>query len=311
MTVKSCFLSLTCFVDKLRDVCYNYYYNNHGNVSKVEERNIWTNALLNTKTYTYDSCQRVSSVNDTVTGQTYSTLYKIRESDSAIYPEGEAAGVTLNGKYTDRIFHDVLGRPGVRKLTLASSSDAFMTDEYVYQANGSKTTNFVSQLKHNSGSGDKILTYAYDANGNITSVRDSSTEQFTEYGYDKLGRLISETIPALGITRSYSYNDGGNMVSWSEENSLTGETATRSFVYSSMAWRDQLVCYDGDCITYDEIGNPTTYKGNTLTWTNVRRLASYGSNTFRYGADGIRYRKNNTTYTLDGNRILKETNGTS
>ena len=57
------------------------------------------------------------------------------------------------------------------------------------------------------------------------------------------------------------------------------------------------------------MGNPLTYRGNTLTWTKVRRLASFGANTFEYGASGIRYRKNNTVYTLDGNKILRESDG--
>ena len=39
-------------------------------------------------------------------------------------------------------------------------------------------------------------------------------------------------------------------------------------------------------------------------------MASYGNNTFQYGADGIRYKKNNTEYTLDGNKILQEKDGT-
>ncbi len=42
----------------------------------------------------------------------------------------------------------------------------------------------------------------------------------------------------------------------------------------------------------------------------MRQLASYGNNTFQYGADGIRYKKNNTVYTLDGSKILQETDGT-
>ena len=52
------------------------------------------------------------------------------------------------------------------------------------------------------------------------------------------------------------------------------------------------------------------YKDQDLTWTKVRQLASYGNNTFQYGADGIRYKKNNTVYTLDGSKILQETDGT-
>ena len=63
-------------------------------------------------------------------------------------------------------------------------------------------------------------------------------------------------------------------------------------------------------IVYDALGNPTTYRGNTLTWTKISCLASYGSNTFEYNVSGIRFKKNNTIYTLDGNKILKETDGT-
>ncbi len=35
-------------------------------------------------------------------------------------------------------------------------------------------------------------------------------------------------------------------------------------------------------------------------------MTGYGNNTFQYGADGIRCRKNNIHYTLDGSRILQE-----
>ena len=63
-------------------------------------------------------------------------------------------------------------------------------------------------------------------------------------------------------------------------------------------------------IVYDALGNPTTYRGNALAWTKISCLASYGSNTFEYNASGIRFKKNNTIYTLDGNKILKETDGT-
>ena len=44
----------------------------------------------------------------------------------------------------------------------------------------------------------------------------------------------------------------------------------------------------GYSITYDEVGNPLTYRGNTLTWTFERRLASFGIITYTYNEDGIR-----------------------
>ena len=65
----------------------------------------------------------------------------------------------------------------------------------------------------------------------------------------------------------------------------------------------------------NSIGNPTTYRGNTLAWTNVRRLESFGNNTYEYGADGIRTSKTvngvKHNYTLNGNKIIKETFGSN
>ena len=79
--------------------------------------------------------------------------------------------------------------------------------------------------------------------------------------------------------------------------------------------------YDGESCVYDENGNPTTYRGKTLTWTRGRLLETYPSLaspeetwTFTYNADGIRVGKSSsgvtTTYGVDGERIVYEkTNG--
>ncbi len=66
---------------------------------------------------------------------------------------------------------------------------------------------------------------------------------------------------------------------------------------------------------YDTLGNPTTYRGNTLTWERIRLLKSYGTNlASSYNAEGIRTRKYNpvtdatiASYNLDGTTILSET----
>ena len=68
--------------------------------------------------------------------------------------------------------------------------------------------------------------------------------------------------------------------------------------------------YNGQSIVYDAVGNPTTYRGISLTWTRGRKLISYGSNTFEYDAQGQRTKKNGITYTYDSQgRILKQSNG--
>ena len=71
-----------------------------------------------------------------------------------------------------------------------------------------------------------------------------------------------------------------------------------------------MACYNGECCQYDALGNPEIYRCHDLSWTKVRKLARFDANIFEYNASGIRFKKNNTVYTLDGDRILKETDGT-
>ncbi|MGE5661899.1 MAG: RHS repeat-associated core domain-containing protein [Ignavibacteriales bacterium] len=79
----------------------------------------------------------------------------------------------------------------------------------------------------------------------------------------------------------------------------------------------KLLSYDGQAIAYDTIGNPTSYMGVAMTWSNGRELSSIidGNKTisYTYTTDGIRLSKtvNNikTSYILDSSTILSETTG--
>ena len=74
-------------------------------------------------------------------------------------------------------------------------------------------------------------------------------------------------------------------------------TSTETYVYSDSTWGDQLTGYNGQEITYDEIGNPLTYYNGsnyTFTWRGRRLIgATSGANTysFTYNEDGIRTSK--------------------
>ncbi len=78
-----------------------------------------------------------------------------------------------------------------------------------------------------------------------------------------------------------------------------------------------LTSFEGMSITYDSIGNPTSYRGMTFTWTGrLLTGAVVGDKvmTFTYNDEGIRTSKTvngvKTTYYLDGSRIVgEETNG--
>ena len=118
----------------------------------------------------------------------------------------------------------------------------------------------------------------------------------------------------------YNYDLGGNITSVEEYNSGYSETTTPdtviTYTYGNANWPDQLTSYNGESIVYDAIGNPTTYRGASLTW-NGRRLTGYNGNgataSYTYNEDGIRTVKTvngvTTEYFLSGSTILAEKTG--
>ena len=93
-----------------------------------------------------------------------------------------------------------------------------------------------------------------------------------------------------------------------------------TYTYGDADWKDLLTAVDGQSITYDAMGNPTSYYNGTrwtFTWAQGRRLttATDGTNSinYTYDADGLRTGKtvNGTehTYYYAGGKLLRETYG--
>ena len=73
----------------------------------------------------------------------------------------------------------------------------------------------------------------------------------------------------------YTYS-GGNLGSIRRTNG-SGVSHPHTYTYGDSEWKDLLTAYDGESITYDAIGNPTSYyNGNrwTFGWENGRQLTS-------------------------------------
>ena len=70
---------------------------------------------------------------------------------------------------------------------------------------------------------------------------------------------------------------------------------TIQYGYAQTGWKDLMTSYNGQSITYDEIGNPLTYRdGMTMTWTGrqLTTLSQNGKqNTYKYDVDGLRLEK--------------------
>lgn len=173
-----------------------------------------------------------------------------------------------------------------------------VTEEHVAseKLKSSPTTQLVSQIVLSDG---RTISYEYDAEERITKVTDS-VDGVTEYTYDALGQLLTETVNGA-VINTMTYDGYGNIKS---KNGV-------AYTYGDAVWKDLLTKVGDQSITYDAQGNPTHYLGHTLTWEKGRQLKSFDGNTYTYNANGIRTGKTvdgvKHIYTLDGTKILRET----
>ena len=136
--------------------------------------------------------------------------------------------------------------------------------------------------------------------------------------YDDLNQLtgVVEKDSSGNVTGSwaYTYDLGGNILTQSDG------TTSHTYTYGDTQWADLLTAFDGQAITYDASGNPTSYYSGSryaFTWEEGRRLVSTvkGDSTYSYTYDsnGIR-----TSKTVDGvthnylyasGKLLRETYG--
>ena len=177
--------------------------------------------------------------------------------------------------------------------TVQNSGNTVLSTSYAYRdIDAEHTTTQVSSLTNTFGGNTLSHSYTYDANGNILS--DGSTT----YAYDSLNQLVWEYNTAAGKAWNYAYDLGGNILSKTGYDYTDGQTSnpvTVSYTYGDAVWRDLLTAYNGEAITYDGIGNPTNYRGWSMTWQGGRQLASMQKDgtalSFSYNDAGLRTEK--------------------
>ena len=162
------------------------------------------------------------------------------------------------------------------------------------------------------------FTYSYDSLGNITSiVTDNSEGTFTSsYEYDALNQLVRENDQKNNVTYTYEYFNG-NILSKKQYAYTTGELGavvnTINYGYGDNVWKDLLTSYNGKAITYDEIGNMTSFDGRTYSWLGRQLQSISGLATYTYNMDGQRIGKetsnDDVTYYYNGDILAGQKNG--
>ena len=193
-------------------------------------------------------------------------------------------GLKLNNVLRLGYTYDKLGRQNSRTLYTNANS---ITKTYTFK-NGTvaNTTGCLIDTVTENG---YTYRYVYDALGNITSYTKTknSTNSVVEsyiYRYDDKGQLIFAGTNETNGTE-YTYDLNGNILT--KKNLATNTTI--SYGYNDSTWADLLTSYNGQSITYDEIGNPLNYyDGKVFTWIDGRRLETVtnGDEIITYGYDG-------------------------
>ena len=169
-------------------------------------------------------------------------------------------------------------------------------------------------MKSETINGEKY-EYKYDAHSNITDVTKDGVLQY-HYGYDMMNQLVSVDDKLNGKVYNYTYDAGGNLIS--ETVTDSNGTTSNAYEYNNSNWGDVLTSYNGQNITYDEIGNPLTYRdGMSMTWKNGRQLATLtnGDTSISYGYDSGSVRTTKTvngvkyTYAYLNGHLMYETRG--
>ena len=192
-----------------------------------------------------------------ITNYTYDNLKRLTEKEVSAYYNG----TIYRNKYS---YH--AGKSGTNETT------GLIKNEELY-------------LRYSQNPMEKY-EYSYDANGNVTEVKNLlDTSKNVTYEYDGLNRLVKERNGERGSEWRYTYDNGGNITKKEEYNLSTGAMRTSwDYGYGNSYWKDQLTSwgsYGTSSFAYDNAGNPTKYKGKTLTWQG-KKLVKYANSTLSY-----------------------------
>ena len=270
--------------------CWIYYYDNVGNIKYVKEYKFGKEPH-NVKVSNRDGYGRITQKDTyigTDVGKLYYTTVKNIEYENKFSNDitseetetglSETASLKLNSSYAK----DNFTRPTVVQVKDENNNGyrqeiTYLTKGYRESMSGdligptpseppyvaTGETNIIDEVKtYGIVSGTETLEktekLSYDPNGNYTRYGDNT------YEYDGIGRLTRENNADLNKSFTYEYDTRGNVISKKEyaytRITLGAVVSTQNYTYNGY---DRLT---NTGYVYDNLGNPTSYNGKTLTW---------------------------------------------
>ena len=333
--------NLYCFEDLTggtQNVDRTYYkYDHNGRLAETVYAPA-NNGNQTAQIYIYDEEGRVTYGGRSTDYKAGGTRFTALTTNTVTYSDTDGSVTRYSDSLNDYEFsanytYDYFGRLTRKRTDLlfdGTGSECELDFTYTVPSYGNSYTS--GQIKTVSAdypgtSCDTMYSYSYDANGNITEIYRNNILK-SSYTYDELGQLTRENNADSGKTTVYDYDGYGNITgkrvyNYTTSQSLSGLSYTAvnysygfNTGYWSGLWGDLLKSYNGQQISYDEVGNPVEIGSDiSLSWTQGRFLSSYEETDgeevhYKYNADGIRTSKTvngvEHRYTLNGTQVLSE-----
>ena len=265
---------------------YEYDYDLNNNVTKLASKN-GDSSIVHSFTYGKDNLltEYSSDVSSKVT-YTYDGLNRQTKSSVAL-----KTPLDMSYTYYDSNRGENFTTTKIKEETIAKD-----TYKYEYDTNG----NITDIYKKVNNDWQRLYLYEYDEFNQLITFCDYINQKQYRYDYDEAGNILTETVSRIGAH--------GQLY----------DSRVNAYGYDDANWGDKLTSYNGETITYDEIGNPLSYRdGMTMTWLNGRKLTTLQSGndsiSYKYDSNGVRTSKtvNGVEYTYEylNGKLMHETRG--
>ena len=265
---------------------YEYDYDLNNNITKLASKN-GDSSIVHSFTYGKDNLltEYSSDVSSKVT-YTYDGLNRQTKSSVAL-----KTPLDMSYTYYDSNRGENFTTTKIKEETIAKD-----TYKYEYDTNG----NITDIYKKVNNDWQRLYLYEYDEFNQLITFCDYINQKQYRYDYDEAGNILTETVSRIGAH--------GQLY----------DSRVNTYGYDDANWGDKLTSYNGETITYDEIGNPLSYRdGMEMTWLNGRKLTTLQSGndsiSYKYDSNGVRTSKtvNGVEYTYEylNGKLMHETRG--
>ena len=265
---------------------YEYDYDLNNNITKLASKN-GDSSIVHSFTYGKDNLltEYSSDVSSKVT-YTYDGLNRQTKSSVAL-----KTPLDMSYTYYDSNRGENFTTTKIKEETIGKD-----TYKYEYDTNG----NITDIYKKVNNDWQRLYLYEYDEFNQLITFCDYINQKQYRYDYDEAGNILTETVSRIGAH--------GQLY----------DSRVNAYGYDDANWGDKLTSYNGETITYDEIGNPLSYRdGMTMTWLNGRKLTTLQSGndsiSYKYDSNGVRTSKtvNGVEYTYEylNGHLMHETRG--